>query len=150
MAYKTKFYPENVSKYIGDPVKIICRSLWERKVCKWMDSNKNILRWGSEEIAIPYVSPKDNRVHKYYPDFIAEHKNDKGTIETLVIEVKPDKQTKPPKPRKKTRSFLGECLTYEINKSKWEAAKKACKEKNWRFVILTEKQIFPEKNNGNS
>ena len=116
MAYKTKFYPENVSKYIGDPVKIICRSLWERKVCKWMDSNKNILRWGSEEIAIPYVSPKDNRVQ----------------------------------PRKKTRSFLGECLTYEINKSKWEAAKKACKEKNWRFVILTEKQIFPEKNNGRS
>ena len=63
MAYKTKFIPENASKYIGDPARIICRSLWERKVCKWMDSNLNVIRWGSEELAILIeVKPKKQTV----------------------------------------------------------------------------------------
>lgn len=148
MAYKTKYNPENASKYIGDSTKIICRSLWERKVCKWLDTNKNVLRWGSEEIAIPYKSPKDNKIHRYFPDFIAEVRNENGEIETLVIEVKPKKQTEPPKGKRKTKSFLQESLTFEINKSKWDSAKKVCEKKGWRFVILTEQQIFPDKKNG--
>jgi len=145
MAYKTRFLPENASKYIGDPTKIICRSLWERKVCKWLDGNKNVLRWGSEEIAIPYKSPKDNKIHRYFPDFIAEVRNQNNEVETLVIEVKPMKQTEPPKGKKKTKSFLQESLTFQINKAKWESAKRICQQKGWRFVILTENQIFPDK-----
>ena len=143
MAYKTKYNPKNKSKYIGNPTKIICRSLWERRVCKYLDENKNIIRWGSEEINIPYYSPVDKKVHKYYPDFIVEKKTSKG-IETLVIEVKPKKQTMEPERKKKKKStYIKECMTYSINESKWKAATKLCKEKGWNFVILTEDHILP-------
>ena len=143
MAYKTKFIPENASKYIGDPTGIICRSLWERKVCKWMDSNINVIRWGSEELAIPYVSPKDNRVHKYYPDFLAEVKSRSGEIETILIEVKPKKQTVEPKKRK-TKTYLQESMTFKINTCKWKAAENFCKKQGWKFLIMTEDHIFPK------
>lgn len=147
MAYKTRYIPQNASKYIGDPTKIICRSLWERKVCKWMDNNQNVIRWGSEELAIPYISPKDNKRHYYYPDFIAEVKNNQGKIETLMIEVKPKKQTEKPKQGKRnTKTYIQESVTFEINKSKWKAAEKFCESKGWRFVILTEEHLFPKRN----
>ncbi len=143
MAYKTKYNPKNKSKYIGNPSKIICRSLWERRVCKYLDENKNIIRWGSEEIAIPYYSPVDKRVHKYYPDFIVEKKTPTG-VETLIIEVKPKKQTVEPERKKKKKStYIKECMTYSVNESKWKAARKVCKEKGWNFVILTEDHILP-------
>ena len=143
MAYKTKYNPKNKSKYIGNPLKIICRSLWERRVCKYLDENKNIIRWGSEEIAIPYYSPVDKRVHKYYPDFIVEKRTPRG-IETLIIEVKPKKQTVEPERKKKKKStYIKECMTYSVNESKWKAARKVCKEKGWNFVILTEDHILP-------
>jgi len=144
MAYKTRYIPENASKYIGDPSKVICRSLWERKVCKWMDFNENVIRWGSEELAVPYISPKDNKPHRYYPDFIAEVKNSVGKIETLMIEVKPKKQTEKPKTKKTNKRFITENMTFEINTSKWEAASKFCKNEGWRFVILTEEHLFPK------
>ena len=67
-----------------------------------MDFNKNVLRWGSEELVVPYISPKDNKPHKYFPDFIAEVKNNDDEIETLVIEVKPKKQTMKPAIKKST------------------------------------------------
>ena len=143
MAYKTKYNPKNKSKYIGNPTKIICRSLWERRVCKYLDENKNIIRWGSEEIAIPYYSPVDKKIHKYYPDFIVEKKTQSG-VETLIIEVKPKKQTMEPERKKKKKStYIKECMTYSVNESKWKAARKVCKEKGWNFIILTEDHILP-------
>ena len=45
MAYKTKYKPENPLKYLGNPNNIICRSLWERKFCKYLDKNDNIIKW---------------------------------------------------------------------------------------------------------
>ena len=144
MAYKTKFIPENSSKYIGDPNKIICRSLWERRVCKYLDFNKNVIRWGSEELVIPYYSPIDKKKHRYYPDFIAEIKTTDGKITTYVIEVKPKKQTKPPKQKnKKNKSYLNECIIYTINEAKWKSAQNLCKKEGWKFIILTEDSILP-------
>ena len=144
MAYKTKYKTQNPSKYIGNPSKIICRSLWERRVCKYLDENVNVLRWGSEEISIPYYSPVDKKNHKYYPDFIAEIKSPEGEIKTYVIEVKPKKQTIPPKKKKtNSRSYIRECITYTINEAKWNAAKKFCKKREWDFIILTEDDILP-------
>lgn len=110
-----------------------------------MDSNVNVVRWGSEELSIPYISPKDNKVHKYYPDFIAEVKTKEGNIETFLIEVKPKKQTIEPK-RKKTKSYISESITYKINTSKWEAASKFCQKEGWKFIILTEEHLFPKGN----
>ena len=64
MSYKGKYRPSYPKKYKGDPTRIIYRSLWERKFMVYCDSNTNILEWGSEEIALPYRSPLDNKVHR--------------------------------------------------------------------------------------
>ena len=69
MAYRGKYKPRCPYKYKGDPTRITYRSLWELKFMKYCDSNINILEWGSEEIALPYRSPIDNKVHRYFPDF---------------------------------------------------------------------------------
>lgn len=144
MPYKTKFLPKNPTKYIGDINKINCRSLWERKFCKFLDENKNVLRWSFETLKIPYLSPVDKQVHIYLPDFIVEKKNNKGEVETLVVEIKPLKQTQQPKPgkRKSKRSLINENIIYSINTSKWDAARKFCDDHSWKFVILTEKELF--------
>tara|TARA_Y100000034_G_scaffold50825_2_gene62563 strand:- start:63 stop:497 length:435 start_codon:yes stop_codon:yes gene_type:complete len=143
VAYKTKYKINNKEKYIGDISNIICRSLWERRVCKYLDENVNVLKWGSEELTIPYYSPVDRKTHKYYPDFIAKMKNKDGTNKTIIIEVKPKKQTKPPKkPKRKTKNYINECVSYTINEAKWDAATKFCKSRNWDFIILTEDDIL--------
>jgi len=142
MPYKTKFFPKNPLKYIGDYTKINCRSLWERKFCKYLDENKNVLRWSFETLKIPYLSPKDNDVHLYHPDFIVEKIGKDGKTKTIVVEIKPFKQTQPPKTKRSKRKLLEESLTYSINIAKWKAAKKLCEDNNWEFVILTEKELF--------
>jgi hypothetical protein len=148
MPYKTKFKPKNSTKYIGDPNNINCRSLWERKFCKFLDENPNVLRWSFETLKIPYQSPVDKQLHYYIPDFIVEKKNKNNVVETLLVEVKPFKQTQQPKEgkRKSKKSLLNENITFAINTSKWEAAKAFCEKNSWKFVILTEKELF----NGNS
>jgi len=128
---------------MGDPTKITYRSLWERKCMLIFDENPNVTKWASEELAIPYMSPVDRKKHKYYPDFIVEMKNKEGVVETLMIEVKPKKQTEPPKkPKRQTKRFLNEAKTYLTNQAKWDAANAFCERKGWRFKILTEKEIF--------
>lgn len=143
MPYKTKFFPKNVSKYIGNYRNIICRSLWERRFCKYLDENKNVIRWGSEEIVIPYYSPVDKKVHRYYPDFYVEMKDTSGDIKTSLIEIKPKKQTKmPTKGRKKKNTYLRECMVYEVNVAKWKYATKYCEKLGWEFKVLTEKELY--------
>jgi hypothetical protein len=140
MAYKTIFNPKNPSKYAGDPSKIVCRSLWERNVCKFCDDHPNILKWSSEEIAIPYVSPIDQKVHNYFPDFLIQFQNLNGK-QTWMIEVKPKKQT-----LLKENASKKEKSIWLINNAKWSAAKKYCDKHNITFKILTEKDLFA---NGN-
>ena len=109
MSYKGKYYPSFPRKYKGDPTNIVYRSLWERKFMVYCDKNQNILEWASEEIAIPYRSPIDNRVHRYFPDFYMKVKETNGRIKNYVIEVKPAKQTKPPKkPKRQTKGYIRE------------------------------------------
>ena len=95
---KSIFRPTRPRKYSGDVNNIICRSSWETKFCHWCDLNENIIQWGSEEFFIPYRAP-DGKVRRYFPDFIIKVKESNGEIKTYVIEVKPAKQTKPPKQR---------------------------------------------------
>ena len=141
--YKGKFKIKNPQKYKGNPTNIIYRSLMELRFMKWCDSSEKIIEWSSEEIAIPYVSPWDNQIHRYYPDFYLKVK--KGRQEIVhIIEIKPKKQTVPPKKPKKKRSkrFLTESKTYVTNCSKWEAAKKYCQKRKWIFQILTEDHLY--------
>lgn len=142
MSYKGRYKPLNPQKYIGDHTKIIYRSLWERKFMLFCDKNTNILKWSSEEIAIPYFFTIDKKVHKYYVDFIIQMKDKNSQIKTYLIEIKPNKQTKQPEKRKNTKKYVKELVEWEKNKCKWEAAKIYAKEKNWEFKILTENELF--------
>ena len=138
---KSLFRPHNPRKYKGDVRNIICRSSWEYIFCSWCDLNENIIEWGSEEFFIPYRAP-DGRVRRYFPDFIMKVRENSGDIKTYVIEVKPAKQTRRPKPRKKvTKSYLYECKTYEVNQAKWKAASEWCKDRQVEFKIVTEKEL---------
>ena len=142
MAYKGKYYPSFPRKYKGDPTNIIYRSLWERKFMVYCDKNQNILEWASEEIAIPYRSPIDNRVHRYFPDFYMKVKETNGKIKNYVIEVKPAKQTKPPKkPKRQTKGYIREAYEYAKNQAKWKMAKEFCADRQWEFKVVTEKEL---------
>ena len=142
MAYKGKYQPTFPRKYKGDPTNIIFRSLWEKKFMNYCDKNKNVLEWNSEEIAIPYRSPLDNRVHRYFPDFYMKVKESNGIIKNYIVEVKPLKQTTPPKkPKKQTRGYIREAYEYARNQAKWKVAKEFCKDRRWEFKVVTEREL---------
>ena len=142
MSYKGKYYPSYPRKYKGDPTNIIYRSLWERKFMVYCDKNESILEWASEEIAIPYRSPIDNRVHRYFPDFYMKVKERGGKVKRYVIEVKPAKQTKPPvKPRRQTKGYIREAYEYAKNQAKWKMAREFCADRQWEFKVVTEKEL---------
>ena len=143
MAYRGKYYPSFPRKYKGDPTNIIYRSLWERKFMVYCDKNTKILEWGSEEIALPYISPHDSRVHRYFPDFYIKVQENTGKIKRYLIEVKPSKDLSPPASvqGKKRSTVLYEMKTYQMNRDKFASARKWCDERNIIFDIWTEKHL---------
>lgn len=142
MSYKGKYKPSYPQKYKGDPTNIIYRSLWERKFMVYCDNNERILEWGSEEIALPYRSPIDNRIHRYFPDFYIKVKESNGEIKKYLIEIKPLRQMSPPtKPKRQTKQYLYEAYEYAKNQAKWKAAKEFCEDRQWQFKVITEKEL---------
>ena len=142
MSYKGKFQPSYSKKYKGDPTNIIYRSLWERKFMMYCDLNENIIEWGSEEIALPYRSPLDNRVHRYFPDFYIKVRESNETLKRYLNENKPKKQTVEPKVKKrKTKAYIYEVTEYAKNMAKWKAAEEFCKDRMWEFKVLTEDEL---------
>jgi hypothetical protein len=142
MAYSGKFSPKNTNKYLGDPTSVWYRSLWERRVMVRLDDDPNVIEWSNEEIIIPYLSPIDGRWHRYFPDFFVRVKNRHGVQEAMILEVKPLKQAVPPQVKKRiTRQYIQEVATYGINEAKWKAATEYCKDRNWSFKVITEKDL---------
>lgn len=142
MAYKGQFIPKHPKKYIGDASNIIYRSSWECKVMSWLDQNPAILSWASEELIVPYVSPIDNRRHRYFPDFIVKMRTKDGTLKTMMLEVKPKKQTIQPEVRKRlTKQYLMEVQTWGVNQAKWKAATEFCLDRGWQFMLITEDHL---------
>ena len=146
MSYKGRFKPINYKKYKGDPTNIIYRSLLERRFMVYCDTHPAILEWSSEEVVIPYVSPLDNRYHRYFVDFYMKYKDKYGNVKSALIEIKPHSQTEPPKKKetpkgKPTRRFLNEVATYSVNQAKWKAATEYCLDRNWEFKIITDKHL---------
>jgi hypothetical protein len=141
MSYKGRFRPKNPQKYKGDAENVIYRSTWELRVMKYLDENPAVIWWASEEIAIPYVSPIDNKVHRYFPDFIVRMRRRDGFEKTSMLEVKPYKQTQQPTRRRKTQVFITEMATYAVNQAKWKAADLFCLEHGWQFQLITEKEL---------
>ena len=141
-AQRSKYNPVNPSKYKGDPTGIVCRSSWERKFCVWCDHTSTVIKWSSEEYIIPYISPVDNRPHRYYPDFYVKVRNADNIVEEWIVEVKPAAQTKEPKKQKRiTKRYINEVKTYAVNISKWDYALEWCKDRNYKFVIFTEHEL---------
>ena len=124
-SYKGRYRPKNKNKYKGNPANVIYRSLWERRFMVYCDTNPAILEWGSEELIIPYKSPLDSKIHRYFPDFYIKYKDKEGKLRKLIVEVKPKKYTVAPtkKPKRKTMKWQNEVREYLKNTAKWEAAK---------------------------
>ena len=142
MSYKGRFRPKNHKKYKGDPTKVFYRSLWERRFMHYCDNTPSILEWNSEEIIIPYVSPIDNKIHRYFPDFYIKVRNVSGKVRREIIEVKPKRQCEPPKkPQRQTKKYLREVATYGVNQAKFKAAEEYCKNRKYNFRILTEEHL---------
>ena len=142
MAYSGLFRPKNPQKYVGDPNNIVYRSSWECRVMDWLDRNRDIISWASEELIVPYISPIDNRVHRYFPDFLVKVRNKEGQLKTLMIEVKPKKQTQPPiQQRRITKQYITEVTTWGVNQAKWKAAEEYCLDRGWQFKIMTEEHL---------
>jgi hypothetical protein len=117
------FKPTNPLKYKGS-FPVVYRSGLELQVFRWMDNNVNVTSWGSESVVIPYQSPLDGRVHRYFPDLVAHLNSRDGTIKKLLIEIKPERQTLPPinTGRKAPKTMMYEQVQYAVNQKKWEAA----------------------------
>jgi len=135
MAYKGKYTVKKKDKYVGDPTKVEYRSLWERNTFRWLEANPNVKRWNSEELHIKYWWQVDKKIHTYWVDLYVEWTN--GDVS--IIEIKPKKETSPPKkPSRTTKRYINEVTTYIKNTDKWEAAKKYAHGRGWKFEIWTE------------
>ena len=138
MAYSGKYKVKNRSKYKGDPDKVVFRSLWERNAFKFCDDASNIKHWASEEVVIPYLWEIDKKYHRYFMDLKITYTDGR----TILVEIKPEKETKPPKfAGKKTRRYINEGMTYIKNMNKWSAAQEYAADRGWGFQIWTEKEL---------
>jgi len=137
------FVPKNPSKFIGS--KAIYRSGLELKFFRFCDDNKNVKRWGSENVIVPYMSPLDNRGHKYYVDNYIEILEGNKLVKYLV-EIKHSRETKPPKTKYRNRKhLLYEQKTFVTNQAKWQAAREYSKKRGYKFIILTEKELISKR-----
>jgi hypothetical protein len=135
------FKPRNANKYKGT-TPIIYRSGMELTYMKWCDFNSNVIEWLSESTVIPYIKPTDGKLHRYFVDFSIKLKTNSG-IQKYLVEIKPFRQTQQPKlAGKKTQStLLYEQIQYAVNQAKWQACEAWCKSHNYKFLILTEKDL---------
>ena len=142
MARSGRYRPSNIKKYRGDYRNIIYRSSWEKVFMAYCDRNDNIIEWGSEEVIIPYRSPLDNRLHRYFPDFYVKVKDKSGAPKKYIIEIKPKRQCVAPKIQKtKNRKYVREVMEYAKNQAKWDAAEDSCADRRMEFKVLTEDDL---------
>lgn len=141
--HQGKYDLENPEKYVGAVDKIFYRSSWEFRYMMYCDRNPTILKWNSEDVIVPYVSPKDGKVHRYFVDFWIQFKSKDGDVKMALIEIKPLVQTKMPRKKKDQTRYLKEVETYAVNRAKWDAAEIFANKRKASFVVLTEKELKP-------
>lgn len=140
MALQARFLPKNPAKYAGDITKIFARSSWELHVMKFLDSSAAVIKWGSEELVIPYIKPTDGKVHKYYPDFVVIYRDANGGIRKEILEVKPLKES-----LAESAKSIHDKVALAINIAKWNAAEAFAAQNGMTFRVLTEKSLFVNK-----
>jgi len=138
MAYSGKYKVKNPKKYKGDYTNVVYRSQWEKYCFKWCDLNSSVRSWSSEEVVIPYYYEVDKKYHRYFMDLKITFDDGK----TFLIEIKPEKETKPPEFKgRKTKRYLQEGMTYIKNMNKWSAAQTFAADRGWGFQIWTENHL---------
>lgn len=144
-----KWFPKNPDKYVGDVSNIIARSSWEIKFLNHCDRHPDIIKYASEELIIPYLSPVDGKEHRYFVDFVVMLRNSKGEIKKYAVEIKPYNQTLPPVKKtgskRASQQMINESITYAVNQAKWNAAKKFCSRVGLEFIVLTERDLYNKK-----
>jgi len=106
---------------------------------KFLDSSSAVVKWGSEEIKIPYIKPTDNKVHHYYPDFFVIYRDKNGELIKELIEVKPLKETL----LEKAKSDYDK-VALIINVAKWKAAEAFAAQHGMKFRVITERSMFAQ------
>lgn len=129
------FIPQNRNKWIGSKNPVY-RSGWEKKVFMWADINPDIVAISSERVVVPYVSPVDGNIHRYYIDLLIKYRS--GSI--VLVEIKPANQSRPPvaKRGKSKKTLLEQQQTWSVNESKWKAASAYAKKQGITFQVWTE------------
>ena len=83
-----------------------------------------------------------HRFHRYFPDFVVKSRTKDGKVKTLMLEVKPKKQTmEPAKKKRVSKQYIQEVVTWGVNQAKWQAAEEFCLDRGWEFKILTEDHL---------
>ena len=147
--YQSYFVPKNPKKCtnVRRGQQIFARSSWETRMFNWLDLNENVLEWGSEIVKVPYIFDVDQKLHNYIPDILCRIKENDNKIQVYLLEIKPQKQTQPPKvPRNKTKKAVKNYAyakqQYIQNQNKWKYAKSFCEGKKWKFRLVTEQNLF--------
>ena len=143
-----RFIPKNPQKYAGNPNNVQFRSSWEVTMMKFLDSSEAVLKWGSEEIAIPYLKPVLDaatgrpgvKVANYFPDFIVVYRDKNGAIQREILEVKPLKETLSEKAKTNHDK-----MALVINIAKWKAAEEFARRHGMKFRVITELSLFKQK-----
>ena len=141
--HQGKFTPTNPERYAGKAGDITYRSGWEKKFMIWADKHPAVEKWNSEEVILPYISPVDNKPHRYFVDFAVMIRQKDGSTRKYLIEVKPKAQTVPPKKgRKSVNKYVKELATFAVNQAKWQAAERFCEKHDMKWLILTEDNLL--------
>jgi len=134
-------------KYIGDPTKIIYRSSWEHRFCRYCDLTSEVVKWSSEPLGIKYINPIDTREHTYYVDFYMRVQKENVHVDYLA-EIKPRasliKPTLNPikNTTKKLANYNYELKTWIVNRSKFTAANEYANRMGYQFILVTEDFLF--------
>jgi hypothetical protein len=137
-----QYNPKNPHKYVGDLSKIYYRSSWELKFLRHCDMSNDVVRYSSEAVMIPYTSPIDKRVHRYYVDFYVEIGRPDGVVSKWLLEVKPEKHTKLPKrPIKESvkslENYVKQVKRVLTNQAKFKAAKNFARQTGTKFGVVS-------------
>jgi len=131
------YTPKNTEKYVGKSLPRY-RSSWENMFMRFCDNNPAIIQWSSESIRIPYRDPLTAKQTIYVPDFLIVYIDKEMKQHVEMIEIKPSNQT--------IREQVGKNpynqAQYIKNMAKWEAAHHYCQQRNIKFRIINESDLF--------
>lgn len=143
----------NKHKYVSDHAPVY-RSSWEHRFCSWCDHNKQVIKWGSECVNIPYTW--QGKTHIYHTDFFVLLTDKNNEVRKFIVEIKPHGQgpfknkkgqiSKPQPPKNRTakalKRYIYEIQQWEKNAAKWAAAQSYCAQHKLEFVILSKEDLL--------